>query len=102
MIMLHAQAVVYGGIFKSGDDLYNATNAALAVKYLGNERVNNMWSIARAGLPNTSFRPVSWGKGVIIALSTFVRANGDVAVFNYSPWQRYHHCTIIAPSSHHH
>jgi len=47
-----------------------------------------MWSLARAGDPATSFRPASWGKGVIIAPSTFFRTNGDVAIFNYSPEKR--------------
>lgn len=62
-----AKAVVYGGVFKSGDDLTNATNVALTKEFMGNARVNAMWSTARAGVDGTTFRPISWGKGVIWA-----------------------------------
>ena len=60
-----AKAVVYGGLFKSGDDLSNATNAALTKRYLGNPRVNAMWGIARAGNRSTMFRPTNWEGGII-------------------------------------
>ena len=81
---LHPQ-VVYGGVFKNGDDLVNATNVELVKTYLGNSAVNAMWQTARAGQPETGFRPVSWGKGVVVPPATFTRANGDIAVFNYFP-----------------
>jgi hypothetical protein len=84
-----AKAVVYGGVYKWGDDPLNATWVELAKKYLGNARVNAMWSVARAGDPRTQFRPVSgWGEGGLPPLlryapKLFARANGDVAIFNY-------------------
>ena len=79
-----AKAVVYGGVFKNGDVLSNATNAALVQKYMGNQRVNEMWQVAQAGDPSSFFRPISWGKGIFVPPSTFVRKkNGDVGVFNY-------------------
>ena len=90
-----AKAVVYGGLFKSGDDLSNATNAALTAELMGNARVNAMWAVARAGVAATFFRPVGWGTGgggpaaaalgVIWAPPVFARTNGDVAIFNYGP-----------------
>ena len=77
----------YGGLFKSGDDLSNTTNAALTTRYLGNPKVNAMWGVARAGNRTTMFRPTNW-EGGVIAPPVFTRRNGDVAVFNYSPENR--------------
>jgi alpha-galactosidase len=83
------KAVVYGGLFKNGDDLSNTTSAATAVKFLGNAKVNAMW--ARAGIGQT-FRPASWdgaeGMAFLLAPSVYTRKNGDVAVFNYAPWEK--------------
>ena len=79
-----AKAIVYGGVYKNGDDLTNLTNVRLVQKFMGNDRVNTMWSYAKAGQQKTFFRPVSWGKGIFIPPSTFIRSsNGDIAVFNY-------------------
>ncbi|GMH79320.1 hypothetical protein TL16_g12807 [Triparma laevis f. inornata] len=81
-----AKAVVYGGLFKSGDDLLNSTNAELTREMMGNKKVNAMWSFARGGkkAEETTFRPVGWEKGGIWAPGVFTRkGNGDVAVFNY-------------------
>jgi len=51
-----AKAVVYGGVFKSGDDLLNASNAALAAEFLGNANVNAMWELGRVrGNASTSY-----------------------------------------------
>jgi len=80
-----AKAVVFGGIFWNSDDLFNSTTASFVQKLFGNPRVNAMWNTARAGRMGSTFRPVSWGRGWIVAPSVFARTNGDVAIFNYRP-----------------
>jgi len=87
------KAVVYGGVFKSGDNLANATAKAQALPYLSNPRVNAMWAMARPGPEGkgTTFRPYSWehaeGMSFLLAPGVFTRPNGDVAIFNYAPWR---------------
>jgi hypothetical protein len=124
-----AKAVVYGGLFKSGDDLSNATNVALTRAYMGNPRVNAMWATAtgpnqikqnrRSGLKasregnesinasrllrresstRSTFRPSHWCcpsvtpilplPPSVIAPAAYTRPNGDVAVFNFAPFER--------------
>lgn len=84
-----AKAIVYGGLYKWGDDPLNTTTLPVAVELFTNKLANEMWSVARAGQPDTAFRPVSaWGEGGLppflhYAPTTFARVNGDVAVFNY-------------------
>ena len=78
-----AKAVVMGGMFENGDDLSNATWAAVASEMLAVEAVNMMWMHSVAGRPSTAFRPASlWGGGLLgglhLAPSTFVRENGDI------------------------
>ena len=78
-----AKAVVMGGMFENGDDLSNATWAAVASEMLAVEAVNMMWMHSEAGRPSTAFRPASlWGGGLLgglhLAPSTFVRENGDI------------------------
>ena len=89
-----AKAVVYGGLFKNGDDLSNTSNARLAEEFMGNGRVNAMWARARAGDLATHFRPHSWGDGVFIAPAVFTRADGDVAIFNYGPLAQTFHVRV--------
>jgi len=85
-----AKAVVYGGVFKNGDDLSNKTNVGIVNYYLGNPKVNEMWSRGRVGDPKTTFRPINWIQNSIIPFisiikppNVFTRTNGDVAIFNY-------------------
>ena len=96
-----AKAVVYGGLFKSGNDLFNATNAELSRQFLGNRAMNAMWAKARAAEPATRFKPQGWGAGGVapgeagyVAPAIFTRfleeekdscMEADVAVFNYYP-----------------
>lgn len=86
-----AKAIVYGGAFKNGDDLTNATMVGLVKEAFGNRRVNAMWKRNIIGDFSTSFRPVSWEKektllpimNNIIPPSTYIRINGDIVVFNF-------------------
>ena len=86
-----AKAVVYGGEFKNGDDLTNISNIRLVNTYMGNSRVNSMWSRFRIGKSETAFRPISWTqhKIVIPLLSSiippeiYIRENGDICIFNF-------------------
>jgi len=87
------KAVVYGGVFKNGDNLANATAKAAAMPWLSNPRVNAMWAKARPGPTGagTTFRPYTWkgaeGMEFLLAPSVYTRSNGDVVVFNYAPWR---------------
>lgn len=91
-----AKAIVYGGEYKSGDDLSNITNSQIMQTYFGNEKINRMWSISKTGQFNTSFRPISWEleKTIvpilpnIIAPSTYIRDNGDVVIFNFGLFKK--------------
>ena len=77
-----AKAIVYGGIFKNGDDLQNKTNNALVLKYFNNSKIMNMWKLK----PN--FKPLSWDDNYILIgafdpPNVFTRTNGDITIFNY-------------------
>jgi len=85
-----SKAVVVGGLYESGDDLSNATNVKLVQTYIGNPRVNTMWSRSKVGYPETMFRPVIQSSRVDIPLlssvqpaSIYIRQNGDIAIFNF-------------------
>ena len=86
--------MVYGGVFKSGDNLANKTTAAMAIPFLSNTRVNAMWAKARPGPSGagTTFRPYTWkgAEGMVFLLSpsVYTRSNGDLAIFNWAPWTK--------------
>ena len=96
------KAVVFGGFYASGDDLSNQTNAKLVQTYMGNININQIWSKAQVGYPNTMFRPVSYMKeslhipfiSAITPSLMYVRDNGDVAIFNFGLYTKLYSINI--------
>ena len=94
-----AKAVVYGGFLQNGDNLSNDTNVGIVKKFLGNEKVNKMWSKSKLGIKDSHFRALYWRPKIefiplpksIIAPNIYIRLNSndiDIVIFNYIPFKK--------------
>lgn len=79
-----AKAIVFGGVWKSGDDLSNATTRAAVMPYLTNPKLTAMWNRSNAK-HHFDFRANESSLDADVWRRHSEDAEDDVVVFNYSP-----------------